>query len=135
YCAPDRSTVPSDWWGTVGTWELDAVKWPGETFRESVDFARAHGMKTLVWFEPERVTHVDELVKNWGYQREWAILPTLANNIGADECFEWTLGRILAFFQRHDVDMYREDNNSDPCAAWTELAAREGENRQGIVEN
>jgi len=135
YCAPDGSTVPFDWYNTVGTWEIDSSKWPGETFRESVDFARTHGMKTLVWFEPERVTHVDELVKNWGYKREWAILPTLANNIGDDECFEWTLGRILAFLLRHDVDMYREDHNSDPCAAWTALAEREGNNRLGIVEN
>jgi len=137
YCAPDGSTVESNWWGTIGTWELDAVKWPGESFRESVDFAHGHGMKTLVWFEPERVTHVDDLVKHWGYQREWAIQcgDVVANNIGNEACFQWTLGRILSFLERHHVDMYREDNNSDPRICWDTLSALEGADRTGIVEN
>lgn len=40
YVAPDGSSPESDWWGTVGTWELDPAKWPGNTFRESTDYAR-----------------------------------------------------------------------------------------------
>lgn len=137
YCAPDGGTVPSDWYGTIGTWEIDPVKWPGGTFRESVDFAHAHGMKTFVWFEPERVTQVDALVRNWGYRREWAIDcgGAIASNIGDEACLQWTLGRILAFMEKHDVDMYREDNNSDPRRAWDALSALEGADRSGIVEN
>lgn len=139
YCAPDRSTVPSDWAGTIGTWEIDAAKWPGNSFRESVEFGHAHGMKTLVWFEPERVTHVDDLVKNWGYKKEWVIdvgaKAWPVNNIGDEACYRWTLGRILTFMEKHDVDMYREDNNNNPRAAWDALAVTEGENRAGIAEN
>ena len=136
YCAPDGSTVETDWWGTVGTWELDTVKWPGNSFRESVDFTHAHGMKTLVWFEPERVTHVDDLVKNWGYRREWAIdCGAIANNISDEDCFQWTLGRILSFMEKYQVDMYREDNNCDPRKSWDALSAREGADRMGIAEN
>ncbi len=137
YFSPDNKTVEANWWGTVGAWELDTVKWPGTSFRESVDFAHAHGMKTLVWFEPERVTHVDDLVRNYGYKREWAIAcgSVIANNIGDPECLDWTLGRILSFLDAYDVDMYREDNNCDPRQCWDALAAREGENRRGIVEN
>jgi len=137
YFAPDGQTVETEWWGTVGTWELDTVKWPGDSFRESVDFAHEHGMKTLVWFEPERVTHLGELVKNWGYRREWGIEyeNMIFNNIGDPECLEWTLGRILTFLEAYDIDMYREDNNADPRKCWDTLSAREGENRAGIVEN
>ncbi len=137
YFAPDGQTVESDWWGTVGTWELDTVKWPDNSFRESVDFAHAHNMKTLVWFEPERVTHLDDLIKNWGYKKEWAIQcdNVIANNIGNEECLQWTLGRIISFFDKYDVDMYREDNNCDPRKCWDTLSAEEGENRKGIVEN
>ncbi|MBQ3815340.1 MAG: hypothetical protein II836_04730, partial [Clostridia bacterium] len=40
YAAPDNSSPESDWWGTVGTWTFDPQKWPGDTFRESTDFAR-----------------------------------------------------------------------------------------------
>jgi alpha-galactosidase len=137
YCAPNRSTVEKDWWGTIGTWELDTVKWPGNSFRESVDFAHEHGMKTLVWFEPERVTHVEDLVKNWGYKKEWIIEcgNVVANNIGNEECFQWTLGRILSFMEKNLVDMYREDNNSDPRKCWDALSALEGPDRTGIAEN
>jgi alpha-galactosidase len=138
YFAPDGSTVEREWGGTIGAWELDTVKWPGNSFRESVDFAHAHGMKTLVWFEPERVTHVDDLVKNWGYKKEWAIEGsgwTIANNIGNEECLQWTLGRILSFMEKHNVDMYREDNNSDPRECWDKLSVLEGSDRKGIVEN
>ena len=137
YVDPYRNTVVSDWWGTVGSWELDPVKWPGDSFRASTDFAHAHGMKTLVWFEPERVTHVDGLVENFGYESEWAIDcgGVIHNNIGNARCLEWTLGRILAFMERQNVDMYREDNNCDPRICWDRLSEQEGTQRQGIVEN
>ncbi len=136
YFAPNGETVERDWWGTVGTWELDTVKWPGNSFRESVNFAHSNGMKTLVWFEPERVTDVDNLVRNYGYRREWAIeCGAIANNIGNQDCLEWTLGRILSFLDKYNVDMYREDNNSNPRECWNKLSAQEGENRKGIVEN
>jgi alpha-galactosidase len=94
-------------------------------------------MKTLVWFEPERVTHVADLVKNCGYKPEWAVAcgRVTANNIGNKECFQWTLKRILAFLERHDIDMYREDNNCDPRVLWDALSAREGADRVGIAEN
>ena len=136
YVAPDGKTSESDWFGTVGTWELDKVKWPGDSFRESVDFAHARGMKTLVWFEPERVSHVDDLVKHHGYKREWAIVgDEISSNIGNEECFQWTLGRILSFLDQNQVDMYREDNNCDPRTYWQTLSKSEGENRKGIAEN
>ena len=136
YVAPDGTSSETNWRGTVGTWELDKVKWPGDSFRESVDFAHAHGMKTLVWFEPERVSQVDALVKNHGYKREWAVAAgEISNNIGNEECFQWTLGRILSFLDQNKVDMYREDNNCDPRAYWQALSRSEGENRKGIAEN
>ena len=73
YVAPDGASPQSDWWGTVGTWKLDPAKWPGDTFRQSTDFARAHGMKTLMWFEPERVTDPESLERYYGYDPAWAI--------------------------------------------------------------
>lgn len=136
--SPDGSTPDNDWWTTVGTWELDPVKWPGKTFLESTDFARANGMKTLMWFEPERVTDPDNLVKNYGYKREWAIeregFANIANNIGDPECLAWTTERVCKTLRENKVEMYREDNNSDPAALWKYLDAREGENRKGITE-
>jgi alpha-galactosidase len=122
----------------VGTWELDTLKWPGKTFLESTDYARAHGMKTLVWFEPERVTHVDGLVANFGYKANWAMPDgggVISNNIGDPECLEWTAGRIISMMDKNGVEMYREDNNCYPTNCWTNADKAEGENRAGITEN
>ncbi len=138
YIAPDGSSPESDWWGTVGTWTLDPVKWPGKSFLESTDYTRAHGMKTLMWFEPERVTDPDNLVRSWGYQDRWAIRTgtgnVISNNIGSEECLRWTLDRIKKTLTDNKVEMYREDNNSDQAALGRHLDALEGENRRGITE-
>lgn len=136
YCDPHGKTVSSDWWGTVGTWVLDPVKWPGETFRESVDYAHARGMKTLVWFEPERVTSPDALAENYGYNPAWAIQrakeAAISNDLGNPDCFEWTTSRIVNMLKDNKVDMYREDNNADPGGLWRELDNAVG--RQGMTE-
>nr|MCR5264525.1 alpha-galactosidase [Clostridiales bacterium] len=138
YTAPDGGSPTSDWWGTVGTWELDKIKWPGKTFLESTDFARAHGMKTLMWFEPERTTDVDSMVRNTGYKREWAIeregMGGVVNNIGDKDCLAWTTERVCKVLRENKVEMYREDNNFNPAPLWNELDAEEGENRKGITE-
>ncbi len=138
YVAPDGSSPQEDWWGTVGTWTLDSAKWPGDTFRQSTDFAREQGMKTIMWFEPERITDPEALAKNWGYDPRWAIqLPgvrAICNNIGDPACFQWTLERILRTLRENKVEMYREDNNSDQALLWRCLDGQEGENRGGITE-
>ncbi|MBE5761809.1 MAG: hypothetical protein E7334_07420 [Clostridiales bacterium] len=138
YCAPDGHSPDTDWWGTIGTWQLDPVKWPGRSFRESTDYARAHGMKTLMWFEPERVTDPENLEKNYGYNRDWAIVVEghrgIANNIGNPDCLKWTTARIKKTLKENRVEMYREDNNFDSAALWKHLDALEGEERQGITE-
>lgn len=141
YCDPSGNTVPSDWWGTIGTWELDKEKWPGDSFKESNDACHKAGMKVFVWFEPERVTNPEELEKNYGYKKEWGVVhgPTVTSNIGNDECLAWTLNRIVKMMDENDVDMFREDNNSDPGFAWGELDRRDEEKysipRKGINEN
>lgn len=138
YVAPDGSTPEWDWWGSIGTWELDPRKWPGKTFLESTDYARAHGMKTLMWFEPERVTDPDNLVKYYDYEKQWAIVregySNVANNIGDDACLAWTTERVCKVLRENKVEMYREDNNSDPAALWLYLDTLEGEHRKGITE-
>ena len=140
YLDPYKQTVPTDWWGTVGTWELDDVKWPEGTFRERVDYAHEHGQKFLVWFEPERVTHLDGMVKNYGYDRTWALSDhgnnnAYVSNLGNKDCLEWTIDRVLTFMDRYDIDLYREDFNIAPGPFWTIGDGYEGKDRTGITEN
>ncbi len=141
YFDPAGNTVESDWWGTIGSWELDREKWPGSTFRESVDDFHNRGIKTLVWFEPERVTHVDDLVKNYGYKPEWAIAAggSITNNIGDPDCLEWTAGRVIKMMDENNVDLYREDNNANHNETWRRLdrerTQKSGLPSYGIAEN
>lgn len=141
YSDPAGNTVEADWWGTVGSWVMDEAKWPGDTFRESVDEFHKHGMKTLVWFEPERVTYVDDLVKNYGYKKEWAIEAggAITNNIGDPECLRWTADRIIAMMDKNGVDLYREDNNANHNETWARLdrenTQKTGMPRWGVAEN
>lgn len=141
YSDPEKNTVngytlENDWGSTVGSWEPDPVKWPGDTLRQSVDYARAHGMKTLMWFEPERVTNPEALERNYGYHREWAIrIPgkkEITNNIGDPECLRWTTERVCRVLRENTIDMYREDNNCDPGPQWRFLDEKDG--RRGITE-
>ena len=142
YFDPEGNTVESNWWGTIGSWELDRVKWPGNSFRESNEACHAVGMKVLVWFEPERVTNVPALVRNYGYKAEWAIdngRGVITNNLGNDECLQWTMGRIIKMMDENAVDLFREDNNSDPGSSWPSLDKTESEQygipRRGVNEN
>ncbi len=143
YITPDKkSTEPyvqgRDWWHTVGTWELDPIKWPNDTFLESTEYAREHGMKTLVWFEPERVTDPENLAKHFGYNTDWAIRmegeKVISNNIGNPDCFNWITDRICNMLRHNKVEMYREDNNGNPAKLWSFMDEKEGENRNGITE-
>ena len=141
YYDAENNTVEADWWGTVGTWELDRQKWPDDSFLQSNEACHKEGMKVLVWFEPERVCNVPALCKNYGYKEEWSIGDghVRTNDLGNPECLEWTLNRITKFLGEHGVDMYREDNNSDPGFAWPYKdgveAKKFGVPRAGITEN
>ena len=42
-------------WSRTGTWEVDTTRFP-KGLREVSDFVHSKGIKSIVWFEPERVT-------------------------------------------------------------------------------
>jgi len=131
--SPDGLTPDNDWHNTIGTWRLDPKKWPENSFRQSTDFARQNGMKTLMWFEPERLCDLDNMVAHEGYKREWAI-NGVTNNIGDPDCLAWTTARICDTLRKGGIEMYREDNNSDPGPLWRTLDARQGDERHGFTE-
>ena len=134
YADPAGNTVESDWRDTVGAWKVDPVKWPGDSLRKSNEACHELGMKVFAWFEPERVSHVDDLVRRHGYRREWAVEHdgNILNNIGDDECRAWTLKRIVDMMEANAVDLYREDYNIDPWGCWWKLQERDLEAHPGI---
>jgi hypothetical protein len=92
----------------------------------------------MVWLEPERVTNLTDLCKNFGYNREWGIRytssdSTIMNNLGNPDALAWTTNKILTFMQTHGVSMYREDFNCDPFNFWDVGDAYEGANRRRVL--
>ncbi len=146
YVRPDGDSAKPfvdgyEWWNSVGTWELDPAKWPDNSFKESVEYGHKHGIKTFLWFEPERTNDVSNMVKNHGYKKEWAIDPAdmpglkhlgnhfyygadcyhdpvtdkevkgTLNNLGIEECRKYTTERICKLLRENNIDFYREDRN------------------------
>jgi len=116
-------------WPETGTWEVDQERFPGG-LRPISDHAREQGVKTIVWFEPERVlrgtwlaeTHPDWILggKNGGLL-----------NLGNPEALDWTINHFDAIVKREGVDWYRQDFNMDPLGYWQKNDAPD---RQGISE-
>ncbi len=50
-------------WTNTGTWEVDNTRFP-DGLRQIVDFAHERDIKTVVWFEPERVAPDTWLMNN-----------------------------------------------------------------------
>ncbi len=140
YSDPYGNTVPTDWWGTVGSWTLDKEKWPKDTYQQRIEYQQENGSKMLMWFEPERVTHLNGMVANYGYNRKWVLSDhgnnnCYLNNLGIKECLEWTLNKIITAMDTYNVDLYREDFNIDPYPYWDVGDGYQGINRKGITEN
>ncbi len=117
------------WWET-GTWEPDPKRFP-HGLRPISDEAHAHGVKTIVWFEPERVAP-----GTWLYEKhpEW-----LLGRAGQDKLFflgnaaarRWMTDHVDKLLTEQGIDLYRQDHNFDPLAIWR---ANDAKDRQGITE-
>ena len=122
-------------WGDVGTWEVDRKRFPNG-LRAISDHAHAKGVKTLVWFEPERVAPKTWLAEN---KQEWILKsPTFDEtwgrlfNLGNPDAWKWLLERIDGLINSEGIDLYRQDFNIPPLSFWE---AADAADRQGITEN
>jgi len=116
-------------WPNTGTWEVDTKRFPGG-LRPICDHAHAKGVKTLVWFEPERVTAGTWLTKN---HPEW-ILGGVGGgllNLGNPEARKWLTDHVDKLLTEQAIDLYRQDFNIDPLDFWRRNDPPE---RQGITE-
>lgn len=114
-------------WPNTGTWEVDKTRFPNG-LRAICDHAHSKGVKSLVWFEPERVTADTWLSDN---HPEWLLQGTLLN-LGNPEAFNWLVNHIDKILVDEAIDLYRQDYNIDPLTFWR---GADAEDRQGITEN
>lgn len=114
-------------WPNTGTWEVDKKRFPNG-LRAITDYAHSKGVKSIVWFEPERVTGGTWLSDN---HPEWILGGSLLN-LGNPEAWIWLVNHIDKLLTDEGIDLYRQDYNIDPLSFWR---GADTEDRQGITEN
>ncbi|MBM3888434.1 MAG: hypothetical protein FJ388_04835, partial [Verrucomicrobia bacterium] len=116
-------------WPRVGTWEVDRERFP-RGLRAVSDHARQHGMKTLLWFEPERV-RADTWLAN--KHPEWILGGAKGGllNLGNDAARQWLTEHVDKLLTEEGIGLYRQDFNMDPLSFWRKNDAPD---RQGITE-
>ncbi len=117
------------WW-RVGTWEPDAKRFP-QGLRAVTDYVHSKGLKSIVWFEPERV-----MPGTWLYEKhpEWLLGAEGENKLlylGNPEAWSWLVEHIGGMLKDQGIDLYRQDFNFDPLPMWR---ANDKADRQGITE-
>ena len=117
-------------WPQTGTWEVDTTRFP-RGLRAISDHAHERGVKTIVWFEPERVhpgTRLYEQHPEWllGREGEQKLL-----NLGDPAARQWLTDHVDRVLTEQGIDLYRQDFNMDPLPFWR---ANDAEDRQGITE-
>ena len=116
-------------WPRVGTWEVDKARFP-RGLRAVSDYAHGKGLKTLVWFEPERVAAGTWLADN---HPEWILGGAKGGllNLGDDAARQWLTEHVDQLLTEQGIDLYRQDFNMDPLDYWRKADAPD---RQGITE-
>ena len=118
-------------WPKTGTWEVDTARFP-HGLRAISDHAHERGVKTILWFEPERV-----YPGTWLYDKhpEWLLGADGQQkllNLGNPEARKWLTDHVDGLLTAQGIDLYRQDFNMDPLDYWR---ANDAPDRQGITEN
>ncbi|MCC6727786.1 MAG: NPCBM/NEW2 domain-containing protein [Chthonomonadales bacterium] len=118
-------------WPNTGTWEVDTRRFP-RGLRAITDHARMRGVRSIVWFEPERVTP-----GTWLYEQrpEWLLGRDGEQkllNLGDERARRWLVEHVDRLIVEQGIDLYRQDYNVDPLGYWR---AADAPDRQGATEN
>ena len=116
-------------WPKVGTWEVDKKRFP-RGLRAITDYVHSKGTRTLLWFEPERVSSGTWLADN---HPEWILGGKKGGllNFGDPDVLKWVTEHIDKVLVEEGIDLYRQDFNMNPLRHWR---AADAQDRQGIAE-
>jgi len=103
-------------WPHTGTWEVDQQRFPGG-LRPITDHGRSKGVRSIVWFEPERVA-ADTWLAN--ERPQWVLGGEKGGllNLGDPEAWRWCVEHIDGIIVNEGIDLYRQDFNIDPLGFW-----------------
>ena len=144
----DREDSSEAFLNTTGFWEPDPAKFP-EGFAPFGSWAREHGMKSMLWFEPERIGYTNSAANAYSEpvlatrHPEW-LLPGGSHgsyfNLGDPAALAWLKEHISSVIDRETLDWYREDfNGSGPYEVWQKNDKVQNDQtklpRTGLTEN
>jgi alpha-galactosidase len=117
------------WWNT-GTWEPDRKRFPNG-LRAISEHAHGRGVKTLLWFEMERVqpgtfvyqNHPEWLLGQDGQQK--------LVDLGNPAARQWVIETVDKVMREEGIDIYRQDFNMAPLDYWRR---NDPPDRQGLSE-
>ena len=122
-------------WQEPVVWQADPKRFP-HGLRAITDHAHALGIKSIVWFEPERVMPSNSL---YSAHPEW-LMPNLISKrlskllyLGNPTARAWLTDLVSGIITAEGIDVYRQDFNVlEPVEIWR---SNDAEDRQGITEN
>jgi alpha-galactosidase len=132
YCP---SEFEGDWYTQTGNWQINPLTHP-DGLREVSAALKKHGMKMLLWIEPERAINTNPLPQQ---HPEWFLkLPGNTKpvqnwllNLGDPEALAQTIEMVSALIRNLDLNCYRQDFNCDPLPFWQ---ANDAADRRGITQ-
>lgn len=135
---PDYWWMDAGWyvcngsWVNTGTWEVDKGRFP-KGLRAITDYGHSKDVRSLVWFEPERVRPNTDL---WDKHQDWLLRIRASSdsallNLGSPQAWKWLVEHIDGLIVSEGIDLYRQDYNIDPLQFWRENDAAD---RQGMTE-
>ncbi|MGC8669133.1 MAG: NPCBM/NEW2 domain-containing protein [Chthonomonadales bacterium] len=125
----DAAWFPGGFPNGVGNWYADPQRFP-RGLKPIADAAHQHGMRFVVWFEPERVAAGSQIAKE---HPEWVHGGSSGGlfKLDDDNARRWLTQLLIRRVKEYGIDIYRNDFNIDPLPFWR---AADEPNREGITE-
>lgn len=117
------------WYRYTGDWQVNTVTHPTGDLLPIADAVHKAGKKFLLWFEPERINPETPLAKQAPFDKQYGMC-----YYGDPKSYEYMKKTIFDILEKHHVDVYRQDFNMEPTAAWTAIENDEGPDRVGVAE-
>jgi alpha-galactosidase len=132
-----------DWFLHAGNWRVNQVPHPNGGLRPISDAAHAHGMKFLLWFEPERAVvgtpltleHPDwfigEVTTHFEGNSERPLVKFRMFDFGNPRARQYMIDWISDLIDKEGIDVYRQDCNFSLAPFWDK---NDSPDRQGMTQ-
>ncbi len=120
-------------WMETGTWMVDTDRFPTE-FAAVSEHGERHGVKTLLWFEPEMARLSEAETPAEGIPYKYHLLGSPLVDMGDPDFVDWCFDRFSSILDKGKISLYRQDYGVNPAVIFTHPEINT-EGRVGMMEN